>query len=51
VKYCTVTDTSTIASVDKPLESLAFLEERELLEAMGEEVKLTLPDPCVTKWL
>jgi hypothetical protein len=26
---------------------LAFLEERELLKAMGEEVTLTLPDPCV----
>jgi hypothetical protein len=47
VKYCMVTDTSTIASVDKPLESLAFLEERELLKAMREEVTLTLPDPCV----
>jgi hypothetical protein len=47
VIYFMVTDKHIECSADKPLESLAHLEETELLDALWTEAKQILPDPCV----
>lgn len=42
-----ITDKKAVCSPDKSLESLAFLDEAKLLEAMLKEASELLPDPCV----
>jgi hypothetical protein len=44
---CMVTDKNAVCSPDKPLETLAFLDETKLQAALAEEVKGILPYPCV----
>ena len=47
VAYFMVTDKTTICSSNKPLESLAFLDESRLLDAIATEAESLLPYPCV----
>lgn len=47
VSYFMVTDRTVVCSPDKPLESLAYLEEVKLQEAFATESQQLLPDPSV----
>ena len=47
ISYFMVTDRTVVCSPDKPLESLAYLEEVKLQEAFAAESKQILPDPSV----
>jgi len=47
VECFVATDRTAICNPDKPLESLANLEENRLYDALREEAKQLLPDPCV----
>lgn len=47
IDYFMVTDRTAVCSADKPLESLAYLEETALRDALKTESGQILPDPCV----
>jgi hypothetical protein len=47
IDYFMVTDQTAVCSADKPLESLAYLEETALRDALKTESGQILPDPCV----
>jgi hypothetical protein len=47
ISYFMVTNQTTVCSADKPLESLAYLEETKLQDAFKMEAEQILPDPCV----
>jgi hypothetical protein len=47
ISYFMVTDKTVVCSPDKPLESLAYLEEIKLQEAFATESQQILPDPSV----
>ena len=47
VKYFMATDREAVCNPDKPLESLAYLEENMLTAFLKEEARHILPDPCV----
>lgn len=47
VDYFVCTDRDMDCAPDKPLESLAHLDETKLKEALAEEARHMLPDPCV----
>ena len=53
--YFIATDRDAVCNPDKPIETLAHLEEYELKGALSKEAKQILPDPCVyevvTSWL
>jgi hypothetical protein len=54
-EYFIATDRDAVCNPDKSIETLAHLEEYKLKDALKEEAKQTLPDPCVyevvTSWL
>lgn len=45
--YFMVTDKAATCSADKPLVSLAYLDETKLLQSMEKEAEEMQPDPCV----
>jgi hypothetical protein len=47
IAYFMVTNQAAVCSADKPLESLAHLEETALRDALNTESRHILPDPCV----
>ena len=47
VEYFIATDRDAVCNPEKPLESLAYLDESRLYNALREEAKHILPDPCV----
>lgn len=47
ILYFMATDREAVCNPDKPLESLAYLEESLLIEALQQEAMQILPDPCV----
>ena len=47
VEYLIATDRDAICNPEKPLESSAYLDENQLYNALREEAKHILPDPCV----
>lgn len=47
VSYFMVTDKTTVCNANKPLESLGFLEESNLTDAIHTEVETLLPYPCI----
>ncbi len=47
VEYFMATDREAVCGPDKPLESLAHLDEGQLKNALMEAAKQILPDPCV----
>jgi hypothetical protein len=47
IAYFMVTNRAAVCSADKPLESLAYLEETTLRDALKTESGHILPDPCV----
>jgi hypothetical protein len=47
IVYFMVTDRTVVCSPDKPLDSLAFLEESKLQEAFNAQLAQILPDPIV----
>ena len=47
VEYLIATDRDAICNPEKPLESLVYLDENQLYNALREEAKHILPDPCV----
>lgn len=44
---CMVADKNAVCSPDKPLETLAYLDETKLQEALAEEIQGILPYPCI----
>ena len=54
-EYFIATDRDAVCNPDKSIETLAHLEEYKLKDALKEEAKQILPDPCVyevvTSWL
>jgi hypothetical protein len=55
IPYFMVTDRTVVCSADKPLETLAYLEERQFQDAIQAESQHLLPDPSVyevvSSWL
>lgn len=55
IQYFTATDREAVCNPDKQIETLAHLEESKLKDALEEEAKKILPDPCVyevvSSWL
>mmetsp|Transcript_45277 Transcript_45277/g.109601 ORF Transcript_45277/g.109601 Transcript_45277/m.109601 type:complete len:255 (+) Transcript_45277:3027-3791(+) len=47
VSYFMVTDTSAVCNANKPLESLGFLDESNLIDSIDSEAETLLPYPCV----
>jgi hypothetical protein len=47
IEYFIATDREAVCNPDKQLESLAYLEEGRLKDALEQEAKQILPDPCV----
>ena len=47
IEYYLCTDRDMECTPDKPLESLAFLDEKRLKDALSDEAQQMSPDPCV----
>merc|ERR1711862_1017534 len=47
IEYFICTDRNMLCTPDKPLDSLAHLDEIKLKKALVEEARQMLPDPCV----
>lgn len=47
VSYFMVTDKTAVYSANKPLESLGFLDESNLIDSIDREAEMLLPYPCV----